>query len=87
MIEKEFIIANQEGLHARPASDLVKLANSFDCDIAITYNGVQVDLKSIMGILSLGVPRGAQVTIKVDGSDELDAIKSIGKQIDSYNLK
>ncbi len=87
MIEKEFIIANEQGLHARPASDLVKLANTFLCDITITYNGTTVDLKSIMGILSLGVPRGAAITIKVEGTDELEALKKISKQVEAYNLK
>lgn len=86
MIIKEFIIANKEGLHARPASDLVKLANSFESEICLTYNGIEVDLKSIMGILSLGVPSGANISVKVDGSDEIEALKSIGKQIAHYNL-
>lgn len=87
MIEKEFIIANQEGLHARPASELVKLANSFKCELRLTYNGVEVDLKSIMGLLSLGVPRGSQITVRAEGIDELEAMKAISKQLNAYNLK
>lgn len=86
-MEKEFIIVNEQGLHARPASDLVKLANSFDSNLTLTYNGTSVDLKSIMGVLSLGVKRGTSVLIKADGPDEIEAMKSIQKLLESFNLR
>ena len=86
-MNKEFIIANEQGLHARPATMLVNLANSFKCDITLTYNGISVDLKSIMGVLSLGVKRGSQVTIDFSGEDENDAFAAISKQLTSFNLR
>ena len=86
-MEKEFIIVNEQGLHARPASELVKLANTFESDLSLTYNGASVDLKSIMGVLSLGVKRGTSVLIKADGPDEIEAMKSIQKLLESFNLR
>ena len=86
-MEKEFIIANEQGLHARPATTLVNLANTFKSDITVTYNGVTVDLKSIMGVLSLGVKRGSIVLIRIIGEDELEAMNQITKKISDFNLK
>jgi len=86
-MEKEFIIANEQGLHARPATSLVNLANTFKSNIFITYNGITVDMKSIMGVLSLGIKRGAQVLVRTDGDDEVAALNAISKQLTAYNLR
>lgn len=86
-VEKEFIIANEQGLHARPATQLVNLANTFNSDITLTYSGVSVDLKSIMGVLSLGVKRGSTVSIRTNGTDEVEAINAISKQLTDFNLR
>lgn len=86
-MEKEFIVANEQGIHARPASELVKLANTFTSEITLTYNGKTVDLKSIMGVLSLGITRGSSILVRAIGVDELEALKRLGKQLDSYNLR
>lgn len=86
-MEKEFIVANEQGLHARPATTLVNLANSFKCDIFLTYNGIEVDLKSIMGVLSLGVKRGSQIKVRTSGVDEVEALNGIAKQLTDFNLR
>lgn len=86
-MEKEFIIANLQGLHARPATTLVSLAGTFKSEITLTYNGVTVDLKSIMGVLSLGVKRGSQVSIRTSGVDEVEALKEISKKLTDFNLR
>ena len=85
-MEKDFIIANEHGLHARPATLLVSIASKFECDITITYDGITVDLKSIMNILSLGLKRGSQITIRTEGIDEVEALKKITKNIVELNL-
>ena len=85
-MEKDFIIANDKGLHARPATLLVSIASKFECDITVTYDGITVDLKSIMNILSLGLKRGSQITIRTDGIDEVEALKKITKNIVELNL-
>lgn len=86
-MEKEFIIMNEQGLHARPASELVKLANSFSSDLTLIYDGKEVDLKSIMGVLSLGVRRGTTIAIKAIGEDNIEAMKAIQKLLESFNLR
>lgn len=76
-MEREFLITNELGLHARPATKLVQLANSFDSELSLIFNGKTVDLKSIMGVLSLGVTSGSRVIIRATGIDEFDALKGI----------
>ena len=86
-MEKDFIIANLQGLHARPATTLVNLANSCSSNITMTYDGVSVDMKSIMGVLSLGIKRGSLVTVCTDGEDHVEAMKKITNHFISFNLK
>lgn len=80
-IEKEFVIVNELGLHARPATQIVNLVNRFDSEILLTSNGVTVDMKSIMGVLSLGITKGSTILVRADGSDEVEAINAISKKI------
>lgn len=76
-MEREFIIKNEQGIHARPATNLVQLANQFESELFLVYNGITVNLKSIMGVLSLGVIRGSLITIRANGIDEFDAMQKI----------
>ncbi|NGP46621.1 phosphocarrier protein HPr [Bacillaceae bacterium SIJ1] len=81
MIEKAFNITNETGLHARPATQLVNKAGQFQADINLSYKDKSVNLKSIMGVMSLGVPKGASVTISIDGRDEEEAMAGITEAI------
>lgn len=74
---RDFIITHELGLHARPATALVQTANQFRSNMYITHNGITTDLKSIMGVLSLGVARGAAITIRIEGDDQEEAMKAI----------
>ncbi len=65
----------------------MSVASKFDCKITITYNGVTVDLKSIMNVLSLGLKRGSLITIRTEGIDELEALKEISKNITDFNIR
>ena len=58
------------GLHARPASIAVKEASKFKSDINVHYNGKSMNLKSIMGVMAMGIPSQAEITITFDGEDE-----------------
>jgi phosphocarrier protein len=84
---REFIITNEQGIHARPATALVQKANEFKSDLYIEFEGRTADLKSIMGVLSLGVTRGSMVTVKIEGPDEIEALKQISRFITQLNLK
>ncbi len=88
MMRKEFVITNDQGLHARPATTLVSKANQFkSSDIRLIHEGETVDLKSIMGVLSLGINRGALIEIEVEGGDEAETMDAISKHIKELNIK
>ncbi len=79
MIEKEFVIENRLGLHARPAALFVRAASKFRCGVKVIKNvsgdKVEVNGKSVMGILMLAVACGERVSVVLDGPDEQDALQ------------
>lgn len=77
MEKKQFTITSEVGLHARPATLLVQHASRFSCDVEIDYKGKQVNVKSIMGVMSLGMPKDAVFTVITDGNDAVEALESI----------
>lgn len=77
MEKKVFNVIAETGIHARPATLLVQTASKFNSDINLEYKGKSVNLKSIMGVMSLGVGQGSDVTISVEGADESDAMAAI----------
>ena len=79
MIQSEFIIANQLGIHARPASYIVKLAMKFKSSIVFKKDGAVADAKSIMSIMMLAASCGAKVSIEVSGEDEKDAFDAMSE--------
>lgn len=86
MEKKEFHITAETGIHARPATLLVQAASKFNSDINLEYNGKSVNLKSIMGVMSLGVGQGADVTITADGDDAKEAIEAIADTMKKEGL-
>ena len=70
MIEKSYKITSPEGLHARPASALVAAVSPFAADVKLGYKEKQVNMKSIMGVMSLGIAMGGEILISANGSDE-----------------
>ncbi len=83
MVSKEVKVKNSTGLHARPATLLVKKASSFKSDISIEYNGKKANVKSLIGVLSLGVGKDSNITVYASGDDEAFALEEIAKLIDS----
>jgi phosphocarrier protein len=75
--EAEVKIQNQLGLHARPAAQLVRLSNRFGSDIFLSKNGVEVNGKSIMGVMMLAAERGARVQIRAVGTDAREAVRDL----------
>lgn len=86
MEKRDFNITAETGIHARPATILVQTASKFSSDITLTYNGKSVNLKSIMGVMSLGVGQNADVTISADGDDEAEAIAAIAETMAKEGL-
>ncbi len=79
MIKKTITIKNEYGLHALPASRFVKIADKFKSDVKLNKEGIDVDGKSIMGILTLACEKGSQVDIVVSGEDEQAAFEALVK--------
>lgn len=77
MTRKSVKIKNKLGLHARPASILVKKASEFESKITIEKDGVEVNAKSIMGVMMLAAEKGSEVTLTADGKDEKKAIDQL----------
>ena len=77
MIEKELIIKNENGLHARPASLLVKTTGKFRSEIKISKDGYVVNGKSIMGLMMIAAEKGSILTLKTFGEDEEEAMNEL----------
>jgi len=77
MYQKEVEIKNSLGIHARPASMVVKTAGKFASDIKLSKDGMEVNAKSIMGVLMLACEQGSKILIKAEGTDEKEAVEAI----------
>lgn len=85
MVSKNFKVTLETGIHAQSAVHLVNQAIKFNCNITLEVEGKKINMKSIMGVMSLGVYQGAVITISCDGSDESAALAELENQI--YQLK
>lgn len=77
MLERTVRIHNRLGLHARAAAQLVHTAGRYDCTVLIVVGRDEVNAKSILGLLALGLEPGADVTVRCDGEEEVEAMRSI----------
>ncbi len=77
MKKKELLIENKLGLHARAAAQIVKSASAYSSKITLSKDGLDVDGKSIMGIMMLAAAKGSSVTIQVSGDDEGPALAGL----------
>ena len=83
MLSKEVVINNQVGIHARPATFFIQKANEFKSSIWVEKEERRVNAKSLLGVLSLGIVKGTEITIIADGTDEEEAIATLSALIDS----
>jgi len=83
MVTKELVVNSSTGLHARPATLLVKKASSFKSNIYIEYKDKKANAKSLIGVLSLGVSKGAMITISINGDDEVYAMEELVRIIET----
>jgi phosphocarrier protein len=77
MFEQEVEIKNRAGMHTRPASMIVKVAAKFKSEVYIEKEGINVNAKSIIGVMTLAASKGTKLTIKAEGNDEQDAVNAI----------
>jgi phosphocarrier protein len=81
--ERRFLIVNTLGLHARAAAQLVQTANRFHAEIHVEKDGMQVNGKSIMGVLTLAAAKGSTITVSADGDDAELAMGALAKVIEN----
>ncbi|MCB1109496.1 MAG: HPr family phosphocarrier protein [Chlamydiia bacterium] len=78
-VKKAMIILNDKGLHTRPATELVKCAQNFRSQIFLVYQGLNVNAKSLLGILMLAATRGAKIDVEAEGPDASEAVEALTK--------
>jgi phosphocarrier protein HPr len=83
MAERSVQIVNKHGLHARPAAEMVKAASRFKSDITISRDDLEVNGKSIMGVMMLAAEHGAMITLRASGPDADDALESLSALVAS----
>ncbi len=83
---EQFVITikSETGLHARPASQLVKKAATFSSHIKIEKEGKEADAKRLLGVMALNVKNGESIKVTVEGSDEKEAVLAIKEILEAY---
>ncbi|MCR9162054.1 MAG: HPr family phosphocarrier protein [Nannocystaceae bacterium] len=79
---RDHLIVNDLGLHARAASKLVALANTFEAEVFIGSGGREVNGKSILGVLMLAAAKGTTISVRCEGQQEDEACAALGKLVD-----
>jgi phosphocarrier protein HPr len=77
MIEQEVTIKNRSGLHTRPAATLVKTAARFKAEFFIYKDGMEINGKSIIGVMTLAAEQGSTLLLRFEGTDEVEAAAAI----------
>ena len=83
--EEHIAVKKTHGLHARPATIFVQLANKFNSSVKMEKDGEVVDAKSIIAILSLGINNGMKVRLIIEGDDALDAMNDLRSFLENEN--
>ena len=77
MVICEITLKNEEGLHARPATEIAKNASKYNCDIKLDVRGTEYNAKSVLNIMSAGIKNNTQIKIICDGVDEKQALTDV----------
>lgn len=86
MLTRETIVKNSVGLSARPATDFVLKANTYQCSIWVEYGERRINAKSLLGVLSLKIMKDMSVSIVTDGPDEGQAMDDLCKMLQSESV-
>lgn len=77
MVRETFVIENETGLHARPATEIAKIAMKYKCDVNLIVNGKTINAKSPLMIMSAGIKSKTELEILCDGEDESQAMEEL----------
>jgi phosphocarrier protein len=81
MVERTVTIVNRQGLHARPAAEIVKIASRFNAEVTLVRDDLEVNGKSIMGVMMLAAEQGASLLLRADGPDAEQAVDALSTLI------
>ena len=81
MAERSVQVVNRQGVHARPAAEIVKAASKFKSDVTIVRDDLEVNGKSIMGVMMLAAEQGSTLVLRASGPDEQQAVDAIAQLI------
>lgn len=84
MLERDIVISNKLGLHARASAKLVQLVSGYRSTVQISCRGREINAKSIMGLMLLAAARGTSITLRASGEDEAEAMDAV---IDLFERK
>ena len=82
ILEREFTVTSELGLHARPAGQFVQLAGRFSAEITVSANGEWVSARSVLSLLSLAATKGTRLRIRASGNDAEQAIEALGRLLE-----
>ncbi|WP_261664988.1 HPr family phosphocarrier protein [Deinococcus sp. Marseille-Q6407] len=85
-MEQKFIVTDEHGLHARPASAVVKAATPFAADLKLVAGDKSVNLKSLMSVLSMGLTKGSAFTLTAEGEDAQQALDTVSQTLIDQGL-
>jgi phosphocarrier protein HPr len=83
MPEQTLVIKNSLGLHARPAAMFVEVASRYDSQVMIEREGMEVNGKSIMGVLMLAAEQGARLQVRAEGPDAKQALEALADLVEN----
>ena len=81
-VEREFVVASELGLHARPAGEFASLVGRFECEVLVSRGGEWVSGQSVLSLLSLAASQGTCIRIRAAGADAANAVKTLGELIE-----
>lgn len=83
MVEKTVVVNNETGLHARPAAALVQFVKNFDGDVELIKDGKTANAKSIFNVMALGISKGTEVTVRINGENEKENLEKLVEFIEN----
>jgi len=83
MVEKTVVVNNETGLHARPAAALVQFVKNFDGDVELIKDGKTANAKSIFNVMALGISKGTEVTVRINGENEEENLEKLVEFIEN----
>ena len=83
MVEKTVVVKSETGLHARPAASLVQFVKNFDGAVELIKDGKTANAKSIFNVMALGISKGAEITVRIDGDNEQENLDKLVEFIEN----